>query len=190
MKIVKNFLNDKEDAVKPEEIWLYRIGKYSIIAIMFYFFFRMVIKHSLWCVLDGANYAFHEFGHVFFNFFGETLGFLGGTIMQLLIPFVLIFYFLVKKKFLSSSFSLFWFGENFLYISNYIASANPNELPAVDSTGRIHDWDFLLSIWGVINYHQTIADFVFYIGTVIIIFSITWAFFIKPRKIFKENYEY
>ena len=39
--------------------------------------------------LDGVNLAFHEAGHLFFAFFGQTLQFLGGTLGQLLFPLAL-----------------------------------------------------------------------------------------------------
>lgn len=37
-------------------------------------------------ILDHANLAFHEAGHVFFGFLGSTLGLYGGTLGQLVFP--------------------------------------------------------------------------------------------------------
>lgn len=39
-------------------------------------------------VLDGANFIFHEAGHVLFSLFGEFLGILGGSLTQVIIPVV------------------------------------------------------------------------------------------------------
>ena len=36
--------------------------------------------------LDGINLLFHEAGHVFFGFMGQTVHFLGGTFGQLFFP--------------------------------------------------------------------------------------------------------
>ena len=77
--------------------WIYRTGKYFIIGIMGLFFFYMVIKRSSWCFLDYANLPFHEFGHIVFSPLGKTVSFLGGTIGQLMFPFILIVYFTMRK---------------------------------------------------------------------------------------------
>ncbi len=159
--------------------WIYRTGKYVVIGIMALFFFYMVIKRSSWCFLDYVNLPFHEFGHLFFNPFGETLQFMGGTISQLMWPFILIVYFIRRKEALSASFCLFWFGENFLNISKYIADARSMRLPLVG--GGIHDWNFLLGKWHALRYDHTIANVVFVLGVVLMIGSMTWAFFAKPK---------
>jgi len=159
--------------------WISRTGKFAIIGLMSFFFFYMVIKRNGWCFLDYANLPFHEFGHILFSPFGETVQFLGGTISQLMWPFILIIYFFRRKEWLSSSFCLFWFGENFLNISKYVADARAMVLPLVG--GGIHDWNFLLSKWGLVKYDHAIAKAVFVIGSVIMIVSIASAFFIKPK---------
>jgi len=161
------------------DVWISRIGKFSIIGLMSFFFFYMVIKRNAWCFLDYVNLPFHESGHIFFRPFGETMQFLGGTISQLVWPFLLLFYFLRKKEWLSVSFCLFWFGENFLNISKYVADARAMVLPLVG--GGIHDWNFLLSKWDLLKYDHAIAKAVFVIGTVFMTLSIVSAIFIQPR---------
>ena len=49
------------------------------------------------CPLDFVNLAFHEAGHLFLAPFGETLHYLGGTLGQLAVPFVLGGYYLVAR---------------------------------------------------------------------------------------------
>jgi hypothetical protein len=159
--------------------WISRTGKFTIIGLMSFFFFYMVIKHNEWCFLDYANLPFHEFGHILFRPFGETVQFLGGTISQLMLPFLLLLYFLKRKEWLSASFCLFWFGENFLNISKYVADARAMVLPLVG--GGIHDWNFLLSKWSLLKYDHAIAKAMFVIGSVFMTVSIASAFFIKPK---------
>ncbi len=171
----------KEAAAFPDssERWIYGTGKYALIALMGFFFFYMVIKRSSWCFLDHVNLPFHEFGHILFMPFGETIQFLGGTISQLMWPFILLVYFLRKKEHLSSAFCLFWFGENFLNVSKYIADSRSMVLPLVG--GGIHDWNFLLGEWGLLRYDHKIASTVFIAGVVIMTGSMVWAFFSKPK---------
>jgi hypothetical protein len=140
----------------------------------------MVIKRSSWCFLDYVNLPFHEFGHIFFSPFGETISFLGGTISQLMFPFFLIIYFLRKHEMLAVSFCLFWFGENFLNISKYIADARLMALPLVG--GGIHDWNYLLGKWNMLRYDKSIANIVFVIGSLIMAGAIILGFFAKPLK--------
>ncbi len=147
---------------------------------MAFFFFYMVIKRSSWCFLDYVNLPFHESGHIIFGFFGETISFLGGTFSQLMWPAILIVYFLRKKDQLATSFCLFWFGENFLNISKYIADARSMTLPLVG--GGIHDWNFLLGKWHMLKYDHVIANVVLVFGIVIMTGSMIWAFFAKPKK--------
>ena len=171
-------VQDAADFRDSGERWIYGTGKYALISLMGFFFFYMVIKRSSWCFLDHVNLPFHEFGHILFMPFGETIQFLGGTISQLMWPFILLVYFLRKKEHLSSAFCLFWFGENFLNISKYIADSRSMVLPLVG--GGIHDWNFLLDKWGLLRYDHKIASTVFIAGVVIMTGSMVWAFLAKP----------
>ncbi len=160
--------------------WINAGGKFAIIGLMAFFFFYMVIKRSSWCFLDYVNLPFHEFGHIMFRPFGDTIQFLGGTISQLMWPLILTGYFVVRKEWLSSSFCLFWFGENFLNISKYVADARSMRLPLVG--GGIHDWNYLLAKWGALSSDHAIANVLFIIGIVIMTASIIWAFIAKPKQ--------
>lgn len=160
--------------------WLGKTSKYAILGLMAFFFFYMVIKRSSWCFLDYINLPFHETGHFMFMFFGETMSFLGGTIGQLMWPLILIIYFLRRKEYLSASFCLFWFGENFLNISKYIADASLMALPLVG--GGIHDWNTLLGKWHILHYDRAIARVVFFLGVIIMISSMVWAFVARPKR--------
>jgi hypothetical protein len=182
-EIVSDFAVSPSETEHNEESadrWLYGSGKYALIALMAFFFFYMVIKRSGWCFLDHVNLPFHEFGHIMFTPFGDTMHFLGGTIGQLMWPFILVFYFIYRKEYLSSSFCLFWFGENFLNISKYMADARELILPLVG--GGIHDWNHLFYKWGVLHLDKNIAGVMFTLGMTIMTASLIWAFIAKPKK--------
>jgi hypothetical protein len=159
--------------------WTNRTVKFFVIGLMSFFFFYMVIKRSSWCFLDYVNLPFHEFGHILFNPFGETMQFLGGTLNQLMWPVILFVYFIKKKDLFASSFCLFWFGENFLNIGKYIADARAMRLPLVG--GGIHDWNFLLGKWNILRYDLAISNVVFILGVIIMTGALLWAF-IAARK--------
>ena len=129
--------------------------------------------------LDYVNLPFHEFGHILFRIFGDTLGIWGGTIMQLLIPFGILISFCLRKETLGTAFSAFWFGENFLNISVYIADAKKMELPLVGSGD--HDWNIILSDLGMLQYDTSIATVVKALGWLIMVSSVAWFIFISLR---------
>ncbi len=172
--------SETAEFIDTTERWLYRTGKYVIVSIMALIFFYMVIKRSSWCFLDYVNLPFHEFGHLLFSPFGKTISFMGGTIGQLMWPFILTVYFLMRKESLSASFCLFWFGENFLNISKYIADARSMALPLVG--GGIHDWNFLLGKWHILRYDHAIANVVFAVGVLIMTGAMVWVFFTKSKQ--------
>lgn len=173
--------SDRTEHLNQHDLWIYRIGKLTVISIMSFFFFYMVFMRSSWCLLDYVNLPFHEFGHLLFGFFGETLQFLGGTISQLMWPAILLVYFLRRNEHLSASFCLFWFGENFLNISKYVSDARSMSLPLVG--GGIHDWNFLLGKWGMLGYDHAIGNAIFALGVMIMLGSMGWAFFAKRKQI-------
>jgi hypothetical protein len=173
-------LREPHDLLETINLWTFRTGKYVVIGIMGFFFFYMVNKRSSWCFLDYVNLPFHEFGHILFGPLGETVQFMGGTISQLMWPLILLVYFIRRRDFLASSFCLFWFGENFLNISKYVADARSMRLPLVG--GGIHDWNFLLGKWRILKYDHTIANIVFTLGVFLMAGSMVWAFLVAKRK--------
>ncbi|MEW6599920.1 MAG: hypothetical protein AB1499_03030 [Nitrospirota bacterium] len=176
-----NTNQDTDELFDATDRWLGSTGKMAVIGLMSFFFFYMVIKRSSWCFLDYVNLPFHESGHLIFGPFGETVQFLGGTFGQLMWPLILLVYFIRRKELLSASFCLFWFGENFLNISKYVADARSMGLPLVG--GGIHDWNYLLGKWHVLKYDHTIANVIFIIGVIIMTGAMGWAFFAKHKRI-------
>ena len=121
---------------------------------------------------DYVNLPFHEFGHLFFAPFGETLCILGGSIMQCAIPLAIMMNFLFSAEPAGFAFSGFWFGENFLNISVYVADARKMELPLVG--GGEHDWNILLSKWNLLNSDFLIARILNTFGWVVMISFAAW----------------
>ncbi len=92
--------------------------------------------------------------------------------MQLAIPFGIFLSFWFRKETLGVAFSSFWFGENLLNISVYVADARKMELPLVGS-GE-HDWNIILSGLNMLLSDTLIAGIVRTIGWLIMLSSIVW----------------
>lgn len=137
---------------------------------MIYYYSNFLRYDNYFSFLDYINLCFHEAGHVFLGPFGETIGFMGGTISQLFWPSLITFHFYKTGQVFSSYFCIFWIGENLLNISIYIGDAIKQELPLVG--GGEHDWAYLLEKFKIIQYTPQISKAVFISGSLIIFLSL------------------
>ncbi|NLG83381.1 MAG: DUF4339 domain-containing protein [Firmicutes bacterium] len=129
--------------------------------------------------IDWIDVPFHEAGHVFFSFFGEFVGFLGGTLMQLLIPGVAAFTFARGGRTLGVQFALFWLGQSFLNVARYAADARAVNLPLI---GGEHDWNYLLGKLDLLQYDATVGAFFVALGAVSFLAAAVWPFLIGLRR--------
>jgi hypothetical protein len=106
-------------------------------------------------ILDHANLAFHEAGHLIYGILGRTLGLYGGTLGQLTFPVVAIVSFWRRRQAVPLALSGVWLFENFLNIARYMADARAQLLPLVG--GGEHDWYLILTRWGLLDSDTTIA---------------------------------
>ena len=105
--------------------------------------------------IDGVNLLFHEAGHLFFGLFGRTLHFLGGTLGQLFFPVACAIHFLQARRFFEAWIMGLWLAESLVNTARYLGDAQAQSLPLVG--GPIHDWNWLLSQWGLLRYCESIA---------------------------------
>jgi hypothetical protein len=121
-----------------------------------------VLMYVVWLVfdydyhfLDGVNLLFHEAGHVFLGFFGETLHFLGGTFGQLFFPVACALHFLRARQLFEAWLMGIWLAESLMNTARYLGDAQAQALPLVG--GHIHDWNWLLGRWGLLEHCEGIA---------------------------------
>ena len=75
-----------------------RIARLSLLVLLLWITERLATHTWASTPLDLVNLAFHEAGHVFLRPFGNTLHFLGGTLFQLGVPALLVWYFLYRRR--------------------------------------------------------------------------------------------
>ena len=156
-----------------------RLGLTFILALYGFWILRDVAQFRL---LDNIDLAIHEAGHVFFGPFGEFIGFLGGTLFQLIVPATFLGYFLIKMKDQhAASVMLWWIAQNLWNISVYIKDAQTQYLHLVG--GGVHDWGFMLAELDVIQQEQEIGQAVLAVGVLLFIASIGWGFLASRRAI-------
>jgi hypothetical protein len=125
--------------------------------------------------IDGVNLAFHEAGHLFFSFFGQTLQVLGGTIGQLFFPAACCAHFLARRQSVGAALCCIWFAESLMYTARYLADAQTQALPLVG--GHIHDWNWLLSRAGLLAHCETIGALLHLVASIVAIAALVWAAF-------------
>ena len=128
-------------------------------------------------IIDNANLIVHEAGHLLFSYLGYTLMIWGGTILQLFVPLALAAYFAYLRQPAATAFCGFFFFENFLYISVYMADARAQALPLVtvgDSDYVEHDWNYIFSSLGVLQHDLGIAAVVGFLGWTGMIATMGW----------------
>lgn len=151
-------------------------GQIIVIIFMIIFAIPYYTKQIHFGLLDYVNLPFHEAGHFVFGWFGEFIGILGGTMGQFFVPGAFLVYFLFfKKDYTASLFSLFWFFENFVNMSIYMADAQMQALPYIG--GEVHDWAYLFAEFKCITKSFKIAGFFRTVGLLGMFCSIFTLFF-------------
>jgi len=128
-------------------------------------------------MMDVVFVPIHEGGHLLFRFFGEFLSVAGGTLLQLSVPLMLATFFIFQRQVMGTAFCTFFFFEQFLPISVYMADARAQELPLLtvgDSDDVIHDWNYLFGRFGVLDHDTQIAHAVRVIGWLGMIGTVAW----------------
>lgn len=150
-----------------------------IVACAFYGLFLLQAAQGKGALLmiDLVFVPVHEGGHLLFRFFGEFLAVAGGTLLQLGVPLMLATVFFFQRQVQGTAFCVFFFFEQFLPISTYMADARAQELPLLtvgDSDDVIHDWNYLFGKFGLLEHDTQIAHGVRTIGWIGMIATVAW----------------
>lgn len=154
------------------------LGTFFLLPIIVY----LILHIGNFLFIDYLNLLIHEGGHGVFKIFGGFIYTLGGTLMQIIIPSMfVIYYFLTKKKFLTQIF-LIWLGENFFNISVYASDARSKKLPLLGGNNVYHDWNYLLSKTGLLEYDLLIGKIFIALGLICFLVVLFIPIIIKNEK--------
>lgn len=135
---------------------------------------------TLWYrTLSALNLVLHELGHMLTMPFGKTLHILGGTLFQWSSPLMLMLVCLWNREHLGAATMLFWLGQSMHDEVPYIADAMALKLDLFG--GSIHDWNYLLFHFNVLQHYAVIAQGVQYIGIGLMAAGVitSWALLIR-----------
>lgn len=144
------------------------VGIYGIIC---------ALSPSTYRFLDRVDLVFHEAGHVFFGFFGEFIGILGGSLMQVLIPATIVGYFFFHQQRYSAAVALFWVAQSLFNVSVYVKDARVQALPLLGGEDTIHDWNYLLGRLHLLNWDQVVGNLIYLVGLMLLGVSVGGGFY-------------
>jgi hypothetical protein len=124
---------------------------------------RAHMPFVLW-VIDTIDLFTHEGGHFFFGFMGRLIYFMGGSLMQVVLPSLAIWVFL-KSGTRTLIGTLYWLGQNLVNVSVYIGDAPYRRLPLI-SDSAIHDWNWIFRDLGNMELAGPVSTFVLVLGLV------------------------
>jgi hypothetical protein len=114
-------------------------------------------------LLDMIDLFIHEGGHGVFRVFGQFIYFLGGSLMQFILPTATILVFLRTNGLRSLMMTPYWLGHNMMNVSVYIDDAPKTQLTLI-SKHALHDWRWLCTQMGNIDSAGDIATAVVVFG--------------------------
>lgn len=128
---------------------------------------------GLWNFLSLVDLPIHEAGHLIFRLFGEFMMIAGGSIFQVIVPAAFFGYFVQRRQFFSGAMVLFWVGQSILNVWVYADDAVRMKLVLLTgltgSEGSFHDWNYLFTSTGLMNYHGLISGLIRFSGTIVIL---------------------
>ena len=92
-----------------------------------------------------------------FMFFGDFLSILGGSLLEILIPLVVVLHFVFTKQIFSASVASWWLATAFVSVSIYASDAQERLLPLLGGDAVGHDWYNLLSSLGILQYDDAVG---------------------------------
>jgi hypothetical protein len=131
----------------------------------------LLLNRGTYMWIDNVDLVIHEAGHFFFIMFGRFIYTLGGTLMQIIIPLLIYSYFHKNGYRTGTQIALLWLGQNFINISVYAADARAKVLPLLGGKSVYHDWEYMLSEIGMLQYD--IEAGYFFVGLAVITFLIS-----------------
>ncbi|MGI9102941.1 MAG: hypothetical protein ACR2IF_10920 [Terriglobales bacterium] len=157
------------------------LGRQAVIAwLIAYALFLLYAARSAsqYLFIDNANLVVHEAGHLLVGWTGnQTLTIWGGSLLQWAVPLLLAAWFFGQRQIAGYALCLFLFFENLLYSATYMADARAMVLPLVtvgDADNAGHDWNYIFSTLGLLDYDSRIAAFVRLVGWAGMIAVMLW----------------
>jgi hypothetical protein len=123
----------------------------------------------------------HEAGHTFFGFLGNrTLTILGGSLNEILLPAIILAYFIFNKIIKGTQFGFYLLGSAWISVAFYAADGARRQLPLIANLGtESHDWGILLRQWNMVEQAGTFGIIFASIGIICFIIALSVPIWMK-----------
>jgi len=132
------------------------------------------IMLSLHNLFTSANLIVHESGHgvCYLLSCPQFITSLNGTLFQLALPIIVIFYYRKRFNTLGVGLGFMWLAQNLIYVAWYMSYAQtPNKYPFFLGGAATHDFWYMFSQLGVLEYDWLIAGLVRVIAVLMLLSS-------------------
>ncbi len=136
---------------------------------------------ALYRLLDTLTLVVHEAGHFFFHFFGDFMAMAGGTVLQLLLPCILIWHFFYHQYRLGVQLALLWLGQSLVSVSIYANDARARVLPLLGGDTVGHDWYNMLTRLDLLLYDWAVSYFFFGLALLVFLLALGLPLVIRSR---------
>ncbi|MEN8147399.1 MAG: hypothetical protein ABFR02_07255 [Campylobacterota bacterium] len=147
----------------------------------------MLSFHNL---INGANMIVHEAGHGICYLLPcpQFFMFLNGTLFQLALPLIFIYYYYKRGNMVLSGLGSIWLAQNLIYVAWYMSYAQtPNLYPFFLGGSATHDFWYMFSQLGVLEYDWLIAGFVRAVAVMLLLGSYMYLLYISFFKSGKRS---
>lgn len=165
-----------EDAREAVEDWCrerWWLPRAPLLLWMILLAVRHLLDTDYTSVLGALNLGIHEAGHLLFGWLAwDFLTAAGGTLLQLGAPLAAMGMFARQPDYFAVTFCGTWLASNLYNVANYVADAREMDLPLVTVGGgeAEHDWNFMLSAVGLLEWDTRLAAL-----ARILAFVVAWA---------------
>lgn len=121
------------------------------------------------------EFGVHEASHLVTMFFPQIISALAGSVGEILFTVLIVAVAIKQKSYFAAVFGLLWVALAFNSVGRYISDAQEQLIPLVGpSSVVIHDWNYILSEWGLLAMDDAIGSSVRMIGNVIGVVGLLW----------------
>jgi hypothetical protein len=143
------------------------------------------VMQSFHNLLNSANMIVHEAGHGVCYLFAcpELITALNGTVFQLLLPIIFIYYYCRRENSVLVGLGGIWLAQNLVYVAWYMSTSHtPQRYPFFIPGADKHDFWFIFRELGVYEYDWLISGFVRVIAVLLLLYSYGYLLYIAFLK--------
>ncbi|AFY72665.1 hypothetical protein Syn7502_00507 [Synechococcus sp. PCC 7502] len=153
------------------------LGKAGFIFLLAIYGFRGAMDYDNFLFIHNFDLIVHEAGHAIFRLLGEFIMFLGGTLMQLIVPIGITVYFFIRQERYSGAITLFWVSINLFDVSRYMKDARTQFLPLLGGEAVTHDWFYIFGKLNLLQADVAIGNFVYVVAFMVYMVAIALGFY-------------